>query len=357
MQLKPMKHPHRLSFVALLVLLASACAREEAEQAPPPPAIDSSGAQEFAAFEISWPRPSSAQVDARAKTLSEVMLGQALAEHPFAQQLKDAATSSPAFNASLRGSNMMGRYRHGADELLLNNNNLLEDATSAVDIGETAARARFVDIVQQLNDASLVDGQLFDLNAAIVSQTKFSTGSSDSDNQVDHVLSYDFLVRQSLNGIPFVNAGVRVSVHRSGAIAAIRLGGAVAAASVQKGRVHPLAPGYVFRAKVDEKYFQERFATEYPNAQLNSKGILYMLPYSVDPEAGQKQVLEPEYVFNFANHYGGIVARRRYVGYSLSNPSAPAHDMSPPPTPNITGDPRPQETPAQPELPASPVGQ
>jgi len=359
-----MKHQYRLIVIGLFTgaVAASACARLPKEDSSPDqsaaPAGQVSSALEYAAFEVSWPRPTAAQVDTRATSALEIMLGQQLPERPFSRQLADASVKSVSFSAALGSATpkISGRYRHGADELLLNNRALELDVRSATDIGAAAARARFVDTMQQLDDAAVIDESLFDLNQAIVSQTKTVTGSNDTDAQVERVVSYDFLARQSFNGIPFVNSGVRVSVHRSGAISGLRVGGAVAAATLEHGRLRPRAPGYVFRATVDEKYYQERFTKEFPRAQVNSKGLLYMLPLSVNPEAGQKQLLEPEYVFNFANRLGEIVSRRRYVGYSLSNPAAPAHELSPTATPNISGDARPATPPGIPSTPGGSIG-
>lgn len=341
-------------FSSVLVLVA--CSHEQ-KPLPDATAAKNTAAQEYAAFEVSWPRPSSPEVAARAKSVVEVMLNQQLQDQPFAQQLESASRGSVSLLATLGSSSTIaGRYRHGPDELLLNRRELQQDASSASDVGEGVARARAVEALQRLAAASVVDPSLYDFNTAIASRTLLGTGSSDADDQVERVLSYDFLVQQSLNGIPFVNSGLRVSVHRSGAIAAIRVGGARVSATFEAGRLRPIAPGYVFRATVDESYFDGRFVKEYPNAHINNEGVMYMLPMTVDPEAGQKQVLEPAYVFGFSNHYGDLVARRRYVAYSLSNPSAPAQDWSPRATPGATGDPRPGAVPA-PGGASGPLGQ
>jgi hypothetical protein len=227
---------------------------------------------------------------------------------------------------------ILGQYRHGPSELVLDNRKLQKDSRSEPDVGPTAAQARFVEAVQRLADTSVIDETRYDVSNAISSRTVVGVGSSDTDDPQERVVSYDFLVRETLNGIPFVNAGLRIGVHRTG----------------EGGRLRPVAPGYVFRATPNESYYQGRFAREFPRAQVLSQGLTYMLPMTVDAEAGNRQVLEPRYVFSFSNHYGDIVARRRYVGYSISKPELPAEDLSPSAEPNAAGDPRRTVTPIQP---------
>jgi hypothetical protein len=278
------------------------------------------------------------------------MIAEPLREEPFGRQLNGASSSSVDFSVELGSSAapILGQYRHGPSELVLDNRKLQKDSRSEPDVGPTAAQARFVEAVQRLADTSVIDETRYDVSNAISSRTVVGVGSSDTDDPQERVVSYDFLVRETLNGIPFVNAGLRIGVHRTGAITGVRVGGAQAAAVFEGGRLRPVAPGYVFRATPNESYYQGRFAREFPRAQVLSQGLTYMLPMTVDAEAGNRQVLEPRYVFSFSNHYGDIVARRRYVGYSISKPELPAEDLSPSAEPNAAGDPRRTVTPIQP---------
>jgi hypothetical protein len=343
-------------FSTLLVLSACARAEEQPSRAGSAAPGEVAAAEEYAAFEVSWPRPSSAEVEARARSLTETLLAQHVADHPFAQQLASAAVGSVSFSAVVAGSStLVGRYRHGPDELLLNNRELQQDPSFEPEVGDSAARARFIETMHRLGEASIIDESLYDVNQAIVSRTLVGSGSTDTSEEVERVLSYDFLARQSLNGIPFVNAGVRVSVHRSGALASMRVGGARVAATREGGRLRPQKPGYVFRATVDEKYYHGRFVSEFPHARIGSEGVQYVLPMSRDPEAGEKQTLEPQYVFAFSNHVGDLVNRRRYVAYSLSEPTKPVEEITPPSEPNAAGDSRSAVTTA-PVAPSGSVG-
>lgn len=51
--------------------------------------------------------------------------------------------------------------------------------------------------------------------------------------------------------------------------------------------------------------------------------------------------MEPLHVVSFANHYGGSVSRRQYVGYPVRDPDWPRVLISEPPNPEATGDERP----------------
>lgn len=308
----------------------------------------------YSAFEVSWPRPSARDVAKRARGIAEVMLGERLAEGALVSELTAAtAPGRLLFSAALgrAGVDLQGEYRHGADEMVLSNDQLAQDS-SGPDIGELAAQARCDQALQRLADAGVLERDLFDVGSALVSKTLEGTGSSDTSGQQERVLSYDFLVRQKLNGLPFANAGVRISIHRSGAIQGIRLGGARVAATRTAGTLVPASPGYTFRAKLDEAYYAGRFAQDYPHGQIRSQGVMYILPKSVDPEAGTKHVLEPRYVFSYSNHAGEFAGRRRYVAYSLSAREEPAVDLDAPAVPMPVGG----DTPTKLE-PSSPVGE
>lgn len=354
-------------FSTLLFATVTACGHASEDQAPlgnnvPAGANQATVAQNqvYSAFEVSWGRPSVKDVAARTRGVAEVMLGERLPEHSLETEL--AASNTPGrltFGAALGATqaDFLGEYRHGADELVLDNRKLGSDISGA-DIGEAAALNRCTDALQHLADAGVLDRSLFDMSTAVMTKTLQGEGTSDTSDVRESVISYDFMLRQQLNGVPFVNAGVRISVHRSGAIQSVRIGGARIAATSEKGVLKPSAPGYDFRAKLDTKYYGSRFAQEYPQGEIRSEGVKYMLPKSVDPEAGQKQVLEPRYVFQYSNHDGMYAGRRRYVGYSLSDPTAPAVDLETvaPPAQEITT-PRPSTTTPNTDTPSSPVGQ
>lgn len=349
------------------LLLVTACGQASGDSAPEGTNAATSGSQSsaaqgqvFAAFEVSWARPSVTAVATRTRSVAEVMLGERLPEHSLETEL--AASNAPGsltFSAALGAaqSELWGEYRHGADELMLYDRRLGQD-TSGPDIGEAAAHSRCSDALQHLADAGVLDRSSFDMSTAVMTKTLQGDGTSDTSDVKETVISYDFLLRQQLNGLPFVNAGARISIHRSGAIQSVRIGGARVAAKSEQAELKPNLPGYTFRAKVDPQYYGNRFAQEFPHAEIRSEGVKYMLPKSVDPEAGQKQVLEPRYVFQFSNHNGVYAGRRRYVGYSLSDPTAPAVDLETVPTPPLGF--TTQRAPAPlttPDTSSSPVGQ
>jgi hypothetical protein len=350
------------------LLLVTACSQASENQAPngnntpggANRAAVAQGQQVYSAFEVSWARPSVKDVAARTRAVAEVMLGERLPEHSLETEL--AASNTPGrlmFGAALGSAqaDFLGEYRHGADELVLDNRKLGSDI-SGTDIGEAAARSRCTDALQHLADAGVLDRSLFDINTAVMTKTLQGEGTSDTSDLRESVVSYDFMLRQQLNGVPFVNAGLRINVHRSGAIQSIRIGGARIAAKSEKGVLKPTAPGYDFSAQLDTKYYGSRFAQEFAQGEIRSEGVKYMLPKSVDPEAGQKQVLEPLYVFQYSNHDGTYAGRRRYVGYSISNPTAPAIDLETvAAAPNDYGTPRAPQTPTTVDTPSSPVGQ
>jgi len=107
--------------------------------------------------------------------------------------------------------------------------------------------------LQHLGDAGCSTTRSNDVNAAVVGKTSGGSGSSGNGRAARAVVSYDFLLRQNLNG--FVRQ-LRAFPSASPLVcdSSIRIGGAQVASVVSQGRLRPQAPGLRLHAKLDEQY-------------------------------------------------------------------------------------------------------
>jgi hypothetical protein len=359
---KPMSLLKFACFWATATLVGCGQVSEEPSRNDPgqPETVGSASAPvKYAAFEISWSQPSPQALAARAQRVAGVLLQRDLPAEPFTAAVPATLPSNLGFrtNEADTGELLDVRYFLDADDLRVSNPALDSDTSTRRDIGRDAARQIFEQTFAGLANAGLVDRSDYDLGAAQASVTTTTLGSSQTESETVITNSYDFLARRTLNGIPFSNAGVRVRVHRGGRVTAIRIGGAQVAS--QRGgttpSIHALATtgggseglkemptgaGFVFESTVDTQRLAARFKKEAAHGIADRSGVMYMLPLSAKIGAANKAVVEPLYVVSYANKVGDIVARRRYLGYSLRDPQAPPTDLSEKPAPQANGDSR-----------------
>ena len=323
------------------------------------PAQDPALAREFGAFQIEWRKPSSSELAGRAQRVSEIMAGATFGSTEFVRNVPERLQNTLHFQPT---QEIDVAYYVGADDLRVSNFALLDDISSPKDVGENVARAIFQQTFDKLADAGLLGRQDYDLALVEPSKTITTLGSSISSTEVAVVNTYDFLLRRSINGIPFMNAGLRVNVHRSGQIAGIRLGGAHLLSvrpdvkNTPRGLTHtqgvngaatttslaevPTGAGFVFGGAVDAASHQKRFKRELSRASADRSGVYYMLPMSSVADTKTSPVVEPLFIFSYSNRYGVVASRRRYVGYSLRDPAAPPVDLSEKADPDAKGDAR-----------------
>ncbi|MGI9296023.1 MAG: hypothetical protein ACR2PS_18725 [Pseudomonadales bacterium] len=117
------------------------------------------------------------------------------------------------------------------------------------------------------------------------------------------------------NGIEAANAGVRLSVHASGRVAGVRLGGVSVKSAMADGFEAPTGQGKVLTRKVATGEIAQRF-------------FKYVMP-----EDTSKAVVEPLHVYSYSEIYeveGDLVpSRREVVGYSITDPKALVVDFTP----------------------------
>lgn len=292
----------------------------------------------YASFDVYWPNSDAAKIALDAQRAAEIMTGRALPREAFAELAKPSANG--VVTAEVTQDIFVKVYKQ-RNELRISNVLLQNDKHSGgTDIQEPQARSILKATLEALASAGIIDPGKYDLNKARLGKTEFGEGTERGET-ASWVVSYNYTLNRVINGIEFLNAGVRVSVHRSGQISAIRVGGAEIASTPATEetdglRERPLAGGRIFSANYDGAAMSRRFAELFPRATTEWGKLVYLLPHgNLDAP-----VVEPLHVLSFSTKYGEAVSRRRYVGFSLEEPGRAPVDLSETPDPNAVGDAR-----------------
>lgn len=195
-----------------------------------------------------------------------------------------------------------------------------ENRSVATDIGEQAAKTLATKALKQLSDAQVIVASRYDISSAEISHTMHGISAS-TEQPAPHILQYRYLMRRQINGIEFAHNGVRIVVHRDGAIASIRVGGAEIRSSTAGAAETPVGSGSTFVPTVTGSNVAARFAVEFPSARGVKSNLMYVFPNGLD-----SGMIEPRYVYRYANSYtapDGTVslAGARQVAYSLRDPT------------------------------------
>jgi hypothetical protein len=181
---------------------------------------------------------------------------------------------------------------------------------------------------------NLVNPQHFAWDSTDTASAWVGGGSLDGKTAEKKRIEYRITLRRLINGIELANAGVRIAVHSSGRISALRLGG-IAVASKTAGKVEePLGKGRWLSRRVDISDLQARFEREVVpekgKVKIAWKKVMYVMP-----ENRRSAVVEPLYVVSYSLEFPSdasetAVSRRKTVGFSLVDPKAPPVDLTPP---------------------------
>jgi hypothetical protein len=221
---------------------------------------------------------------------------------------------------------------------LLMSNDSIRTNRSGDDVGENTARESAKDVAMKLHGDGVISVEQYDIDNAKMSVTRQVLGNSDGYRQ-ETIMEYNFYISRLINGIPLRGATIQISVHRSGALSRVKLGGVVASTVQNNGVETPGSLGALHEAAVDTTAFDERFSKQYPNAYVKKAA----LAYSVLGRAPAQRV-EPLYVVEFSDTYTteGIrmLSRVKAVGYALDFSVAQPVLVEGEPTTPDKGDPK-----------------
>ncbi len=223
---------------------------------------------------------------------------------------------------SSHGNRLSIVYDPTRDDLHATNLDVEENRAVSVmlDIGENAAKAAVANVLNQLSNAQVIVASRYNIASAEISHTMHGMSLS-TEQPAPQVLQYRYLLRRQINGIDFAHNGVSIVVHRNGAIANIRVGGAEIRSSSAGTAETPVGSGSTFVPMVTASDVAARFAAELPDARGVKSSLMYVFPNGLD-----SGMIEPRYVYRYSRSYtapDGTVslAKARLVAYSLHNPA------------------------------------
>jgi hypothetical protein len=289
-----------------------------------------------------WRKRTPAEISARILTVGELVSGGAALSADQARAAVDASSdkrhdSSRPFT---QNPGIVVKYDRPADDLRISNSEL-RDETEGPDVGEVQARAVLAATMGQLVAKGLIDAGRWPLERARFSRTLFGVAPS-TEVAKEQVVEYTFTILRQINGLEFANSGVSISVHRSGKVSSIRIGGAEFDSAVSAGKELPVGALNAVKRRFDDTTLRAKFTKEWPNAQIQWDKTMYV---RADTQDG---TIEPRYVVSYSivsNIEGRSVNSRRMMkGYSLET-DGDVVLLSDPPKPDIvSAQPRPPAT-------------
>ncbi|MGB7291646.1 MAG: hypothetical protein WBD99_05700 [Thermodesulfobacteriota bacterium] len=208
-------------------------------------------------------------------------------------------------------------------------NGALVDMVDVKDVGEESAVEIATNYLRMFSNAGLLSIEAFNFGDIQVGYGIIGEGSMDEKFKVEHVTEYRITFRPNINGIQLANAGVRISIHRTGALVGVRLGGVTMKAWDGKTVERVVSPEEI------RTQFQKMIRED------SQAIIAWARPMYVMPEDAQTAVVTPLQVFSYSlktkvDDKYEVSSRRKIVGLSLTDPTAVAIDFTAP-TRNHTG--------------------
>ncbi|WP_438040973.1 hypothetical protein [Sorangium sp. So ce128] len=292
--------------------------------------------EHLATFEARWPKRSEIEVASRAARLAKLVLDRKAVEvDDVLEAMPQGQTNRPwTVRPHKVDPDLVVRFDSRFDDLRVSHIGLRADLSGA-DIGEAAARDIFLAAFDRLVGEGLVDARMYEPDSAKLSRT-LSGSAPATERAIPEVVEYTFRSVRRINGTEFVNAGLSISVHRSGRLSAIRAGGAEIASEFSPAGEIPLGQSRMLTRRVDTETIKARFMQEWPTARVHWEEPMYVMP---DNSEG---TIEPRYVFAFSiesiSDGQQVLSRRRHIGYSVEDAGAAAQDYTERANPDTAGD-------------------
>jgi hypothetical protein len=274
--------PVLVCVLAALAAVAPACGSGASDPAPPgersTPAPSAAGG--LAAFVLTLPQRTPEDAAARAGAVAGVLTGRRI-ERPSLAPLEAELKRGPrSASARLADAPRVTVGHHPrVDAVWAIDEDVAHDVATPTDVGVEAAAVTFRRTVADLDRAQVVDSATLDVAGTRVSHIVQGSGRSGGAAPVERVKEYVFFAPRTINGIPIANAGVRVSVHRSGRVASIRVEGpAVDEVRDQDGLSTPVGSGHAIARTVAEADLDTRVLAENPDAEISPLGLVYWMP-------------------------------------------------------------------------------
>jgi len=292
-------------------------------------------------FEAEWKLRTADEMTTRISSLAGVVLGQT--PETVDASVVDAAVKSHAQEVVWTEKLALPRPLvvlsfSDKDDIKVSNAGVEDDvAVDGDDIGEQGARAVAADAIARLTKYGLIDTNAFDLTQAVVSHLMHGA-SPGNEQPTPKILQYRFVMNRLIDGLPFLNSGLVIMVHRNGQIASIRVGGASVHSSVQAGVEQPTGNGSAFNAATTVDAINKRFWSEHPDAV----GVKSRTFYAFRGGEGSG-LIEPRQVVLYSRQYTvadgrTAITKGRYLSYSFQSATDEPEVLDGAPVASPTGD-------------------
>ncbi|MGI9304484.1 MAG: hypothetical protein ACR2RB_17525 [Gammaproteobacteria bacterium] len=267
----------------------------------------------IAAFEMEWVRRAPKEVARHAVATAEIMLKRKVGPEGVEAAIS-GETSTDWSSVFADAPQLRVRYLPEYDELRMIDLEVVSDFDSGDDLNEEDAINLAQKYLSDLERRGVLDRSQFDLSRPQIGYHRVAAGEIDGRKAFDQITEYRITLRRVINGIEAANAGVRLSVHASGRLAGVRLGGVSVKSAMADGVEAPTGQGKVLTRNVSTGEIAQRFFKELPanaTADVAWSKIMYVMP-----EDTSKAVVEPLHVYSYSQIYeveGELVPSRRKV--------------------------------------------
>ena len=288
------------------------------------------GPDRFGSFEMRWQTSTPASVASRAQAIAEVMKGRRLARQ--AMVVSDTARLSAARRMRINvpdAPELDVVYLPEYDELRIVDTELSAATAPSSEISQDEALKLAKKFFDELAARKVVYPEQFNWSNADIASTWVGGGSRESKTMEKRRVEYRITLRRQLGGIELANSGIRIAVHVSGRISAVRLGGVSVAPN----------PSGISSRRVTFNEIMARFEREVVPKGARPK-IAWSRVMYVMPETKRSALVGPLYVISYSLEFPSdegntVVSRRKTVGFSLVDVKAAPIDLTPevrPPT-------------------------
>jgi hypothetical protein len=250
--------------------------------------------------------------------MANVLLG----ENVDSSEIQAAAATAPksdgSFHFALKSrANVKISYGEDKGEITVINEDVTNRHEFSTDIGDTDAESRFVSASAALISAGTPG--LNGLDTTAVVRKKIMEGEkTPGGTPIIRVKEYLFVAPLKLNGLPVLDAGLTVSVDRSGALARVMVFGPEISS--------PTSGADSVALTVDGSAADQRARGEFASSRIEPLGLGYWLPQGQGKDV--QVTVEPRYLYLIYSqvNIGGKAfdSLGRYVAYSASNSAAKA---------------------------------
>lgn len=269
----------RVHLCGVLLALSACSSRGEDQEAGDVSGPIEPAPRQLRAVGTHWPMRSSTEVAERADRVLDAMR----VERGESVGAVERSLSSAVANGSVWSDRPLKdapgihfQYYPGQDDLRVRNTDLA-DSYSGPELAQDRARGEFERVLVDLKNDGLIRDDGYDASAALVSTTEFGSGTVDGAEAASEIVEYHFTLRRTVDGIPFLNSGVQVSIHKSGRVSGIRVGGAKLQADEDWGEwgARVELEEYTFPPGPSEADLQRKVDDHLKNAFVHWQGVFY----------------------------------------------------------------------------------